>query len=124
MENNFINIFKNMVTNILDYMYEGYGYDMDNQLLYTDVENYNEALDADGYSDNGMKTFSSKDIDVIGYEDAIDVANANEYKKEVVQFVSENGANYTDLRQGICACGGNGTQKWACNDGSITPIEP
>jgi hypothetical protein len=29
-----------MNSNILDYMYEGYGYDMDNPLLYTDVENY------------------------------------------------------------------------------------
>ena len=47
-----------MVTNMLDYMYEGYGYDMDNQLLYTDVEKYNEALDKDGYADKGMQTFS------------------------------------------------------------------
>ena len=37
-----------MNTNILDYLYEGYGYDMDNQLLYTDVENYNEALSENG----------------------------------------------------------------------------
>ena len=92
-----------MVSNILDYMYEGYGYDMDNQLLYTDVENYDEALDKDGYSDNGMKTFASTDVGLIGHESALPTEDANEYK-EVGQFISENGANYTDLRFGVCAC--------------------
>ena len=92
-----------MVSNILDYMYEGYGYDMDNQILYTDVEKYNEALDKDGYCDNGMKTFASTDVGIIGHDAALDTPNANEYT-EVGQFISENGANYTDLRQGICAC--------------------
>ena len=62
-----------MVTNILDYMYEGYGYDMDNQLLYTDVENFNEATDDDGYSDNGMKTFASDDL---GFILTLDLGNA------------------------------------------------
>ena len=57
-----------MVTNMLDYMYEGYGYDMDNQLLYTDVEKYNEALDKDGYADKGMKTFSSNDWKITRYQ--------------------------------------------------------
>ena len=33
-----------MKANMLDYMYEGYGYDTDNQLLYTDVKNYDETL--------------------------------------------------------------------------------
>lgn len=94
-----------MVNNILDYMYEGYGYDMDNQLLYTDVEKYDEALDKDGYSDNGMKTLSSDDIAITGYEDRIPTEEANKYT-EVGQFTSENGANYTDLRQQICKCGG------------------
>ena len=37
-----------MNTNILDFMYEGYGYDMDNPLLYVDVENYNEMLSESG----------------------------------------------------------------------------
>lgn len=37
-----------MNSNILDYMYEGYGYDTDNQLLYVDVENYNETLSQNG----------------------------------------------------------------------------
>lgn len=101
-----------MVTNILDYMYEGYGYDMDNQLLYTDVEKYNESLDEDGYSDNGMKTFSSDDWNITGYQDRIPTEEDNKYK-EVQQFVSESGAKYTDLRQQICKCGGNGTHQWA-----------
>lgn len=92
-----------MNTNILDYMYEGYGYDMDNPLLYVDTENYNSALDADGYSDQGMKTFTSKDINIIGHEVGIDVVGANDFN-ELGQFISENGANYTDLRQGNCAC--------------------
>lgn len=87
-----------MNTNILDYMYEGYGYDMDNQLLYTSVENYNQVLDKNGQSDRGMKTIAA-----IGHEDGIDVVNANEYS-ELNQFISEEGANYTDLRQGICGC--------------------
>lgn len=93
-----------MNTNILDYMYEGYGYDMDNQLLYTDVERYNEALDSDGYSDNGMKTFTSTDIDILTHDSALETAEANEYK-EIGQFISEEGAEYTDLRQGNCRCG-------------------
>jgi len=105
-----------MVTNILDYMYEGYGYDMDNQMLYTDVEKYNESLDKDGYSDNGMKTFSSNDLKITGYEDRLPTENDNEYK-EVQQFVSENGANYTDIRQQICKCGGNGKSQWAYGKG-------
>lgn len=101
-----------MVTNILDYMYEGYGYDMDNQLLYTDVDSYKTALDKDGYSDNGMKTFSSNDWNITGYQEALPTENANKYK-EVPQFIGENGATYTDLRQQICKCGGNGAYQWA-----------
>jgi len=101
-----------MVTNILDYMYEGYGYDMDNQLLYTSVDSYKTALDKDGYSDNGMKTFSSNDWNITGYQKALPTENANKYK-EVPQFIGENGATYTDLRQQICKCGGNGTYEWA-----------
>ena len=92
-----------MKTNMLEYMYEGYGYDMDNQLLYTSVENYEKALDCNGYSDNGMKTFASKDIGVFGYENELDTVDANKYK-ELNQFISENGSNYTDLRQAICDC--------------------
>ena len=63
-----------MTTNILDYMFEGYGYDMDNQLLYTDVDSYKTALDKDGYSDNGMKTFSSNDWNITGYQEALPTA--------------------------------------------------
>lgn len=101
-----------MVTNTLDYMYEGYGYDLDNQLLYTDVEKYEEALDNDGYADKGMKTLSSNDWKITGYQDGIPTEKDNKYT-EVGQFVSESGAKYTDLRQQICKCGGNGTYQWA-----------
>ena len=91
-----------MNTNILDYMYEGYGYDMDNQLLYTDVENYEEALTEESkMSTSGMETFPFQGI--ISHESQLDVADARKYT-EVGQFISENGANYTDLRQGNCAC--------------------
>ena len=93
-----------MKSNMLDYMYEGYGYDMDNQLLYTDVEKYDEALDSDGYSDNGMKTFASKDLGIIGHDDALEVEKANEYKKEVIQFVSENGASTSTAACSITTC--------------------
>ena len=93
-----------MNTNILDYMYEGYGYDMDNQLLYCSVERYNTALDKDGYSDNGMKTFASNDIDILTHGNGMAVFEANEYT-EIGQFLSEEGPEYTDLRQGKCRCG-------------------
>ena len=92
-----------MITNILTYMYDGYEYDMDNPLLYTDPKNFNAALDEDGYGDMGMKTMSSNDLGVIGHEPELDVENARTYT-EVGQFISENGANYTDLRKGMCAC--------------------
>ena len=92
-----------MNTNCLDYMYEGYGYDMDNQLLYTDAETFNDALtEKSKMSTNGMETLAYQDIS--GYDAALDTPDANEYKKELIQFISEDGANYTDLRQQICDC--------------------
>ena len=88
---------------ILDYMYEGYGYDMDNPLLYTDVENYDEMLSESGkMSTDGMETLAYND-GPIGHEDPIPTEKDNEYK-EIPSFISEEGAKYTDLRQGICAC--------------------
>ena len=92
-----------MNTNILDYLYEGYGYDMDNQLLYTDVENYNEALSENGkMSTRGMETLAYND-GPIGHDPAIPTDKDNEYK-ELASFISESGAKYTDLRQGISDC--------------------
>jgi hypothetical protein len=91
-----------MVTNILDYMYEGYGYDMDNQLLYTDVEKYNEALTSgSSMSTNGMETLAHQGI--IAHDPAIPTEKDNKYI-ETVSFISESGAKYTDLRQQICGC--------------------
>ena len=96
-----------MVTNTLDYMYEGYGYDMDNQLLYVDVENYEEALTEDTkMSTAGMETLTYQGI--VGHEPQLEVEKAREYT-EIGQFISENGANYTDLRQGVCECNANGS---------------
>jgi hypothetical protein len=93
-----------MNSNILDYMYEGYGYDMDNQLLYTDVEKYDEALSENGkMSTRGMETLAYNN-GPIGHDDAIQTEKDNEYK-ELASFISESGAKYTDLRQGICDCG-------------------
>lgn len=92
-----------MNSNILDYMYEGYGYDMDNQLLYTDVEKYNEALTEDTkMSTAGMATLAHQGV--VSHDDAIPTEDDNKYK-EVPSFISERGAIYTDLRQGICGCG-------------------
>lgn len=91
-----------MNTNILDYMYEGYGYDMDNQLLYTSAEEFNEALTSgSSLSTNGMETLSYQGV--IGYENAIPTDKDNKYI-ETASFISESGAKYTDLRQGICSC--------------------
>ncbi len=91
-----------MNTNILDYMYEGYGYDMDNQLLYTGIDRYKEAHNENGISDNGMETFAHQGI--IGHDPQLDVVNARKWT-ELGQFRSENGANYTDIRPGMCDCG-------------------
>ena len=92
-----------MNSNILDYMYEGYGYDMDNPLLYTDVEKYDEALTEDTkMSTAGMVTLSHQGI--VSHDDAIPTEKDNEYK-ELASFISESGAKYTDLREGICGCG-------------------
>ena len=91
-----------MNTNCLDYMYEGYGYDMDNQLLYTSVENYDKALTEESkMSTNGMETLSHQGI--IDHDKQLDVIDARDYT-EVGQFLSEEGSNYTDLRKGVCDC--------------------
>jgi hypothetical protein len=83
-------------------MYEGYGYDMDNQHLYTDVEQYNEALNENGMSDCGMETLAHQGI--ITHDPRIPTEDDNKYV-ETISFISESGAKYTDLREGICGCG-------------------
>jgi hypothetical protein len=91
-----------MNSNILDYMYEGYGYDFDDQRLYDDPEKYDKALTEESkMATNGMETFSHQGI--VGHDPALEVEKANKYT-ELHQFISENGANYTDLRPRICAC--------------------
>ena len=95
-----------MNSNILDYMYEGYGYDTDNQLLYTDVNNFDETLSENGkMTTRGMETLAYND-GPIGHDQAIPTEEDNKYN-EVVSFISESGAKYTDLRQGICSCDHN-----------------
>ena len=93
-----------MNSNILDYMYEGYGYDTDNPLLYTDVENYDETLSENGKMTTcGMETLAYND-GPISHEDAIPTEEDNKCI-ELASFISESGTKYTDLRQGICGCG-------------------
>ena len=104
-----------MKANMLDYMYEGYGYDMDNQLLYTDVEKYNEALTSgSSMSTNGMETLAHQGI--ISHDPAIPTEEDNKYV-EIASFISESGAKYTDLRQGICDCGDSSTSSPVTNLG-------
>lgn len=92
-----------MNSNILDYMYEGYGYDTDNPLLYTDVEIFDETLSENGkMTTRGMETLAYNN-GPIGHDDSLHTENDNEYK-EIISFISESGAKYTDLRQGICDC--------------------
>lgn len=94
-----------MNSNILDYMYEGYGYDTDNQLLYVDVENYESALTEDTkMTTAGMATFAHQGI--TSHDPRIPTEEDNKYK-EVPSFISESGAKYTDLRQQICGCCGS-----------------
>jgi hypothetical protein len=91
-----------MNSNILDYMYEGYGYDTDNQLLYVDVENYEEALTEDTkMTTAGMATLAHQGI--ITHDPRIPTEEDNKYK-EVPSFISESGAKYTDLRKPLCGC--------------------
>ena len=93
-----------MNSNILDYMYEGYGYDTDNPLLYTDVEIFDETLSKNGkMTTRGMETLAYND-GPIGHDPAIPTEEDNKYV-EAASFISESGAKYTDLRQGICDCG-------------------
>lgn len=82
---------------MLEYMYDGWGFDRDDQILYT-VAGMSLRQDIDT---TGMKTLAQDGT--IGFDNALDVVNANEYT-EVCQFISENGANYTDLRFGKCGC--------------------
>jgi len=92
-----------MNSNILDYMYEGYGYDTDNPLLYTDVENFNETLSENGQmTTNGMETLAYNDGPV-GHDAAIPTEEDNTYT-ELGSFISQESPKYTDLRQGICSC--------------------
>ena len=91
---------------MLDYMYEGYGYDTDNQLLYTNVKNFDETLSENGkMTTRGMETLAYND-GPISHNPAIPTEDDNQYN-EVVSFISESGAKYTDLREGICGCGRN-----------------
>lgn len=87
---------------MIDYLYEGYGYDNDDQRLYT-LKHGEEARKQfiDGYSTEGMKTYAIQGV--LAFEDDLDTEEANKYS-QLGQFVSENGANYTDLRGPKCGC--------------------
>lgn len=65
---------------MLDYMYEGWGFDEAPQ---------------------GMATLA--DQNVVAYENQLNTVGARDYT-EIGQFVSENGSNYTDLRTPKCGC--------------------
>ena len=84
-----------MNSNILDYMYEGYGYDTDNQLLYVDVENYESALTEDTkMTTAGMATFAHQGI--TSHDPRIPTEEDNKYQ-EVTSVTSESVAKYNDL---------------------------
>ena len=86
----------------LEGAYDGYGYDMNDQVLYSDVEKYNEALSVSGeMSTNGMETLAYNNGPIV-HEDAIPTQSDNTYN-EIASFVSENDAQYTDLRFGDSA---------------------
>ena len=87
---------------MLDYMYEGYGYDLDDPRIYFE-ENLKEQTEygVDEYNTNGMKSLQAQDG--VCYEDQLPTEEANEYT-QIGQFISENGHPYTDLRQGRCKC--------------------
>ena len=85
---------------MLDYLYEGYGFDLDDPRIYFE-KNLKEQTDywVDEYNPNGMKTLQ----DGLCYDDQLPTEKANKYT-EVGQFVSEHYSCYTDLRQGRCKC--------------------
>ena len=92
-----------MNSNILDYMYEGYGYDTDNPLLYVNVENFDETLSKNGkMTTKGMETLAYNDGPV-GYDESLPTVDARNYN-EIMSFVEESLPEYTDFRQGICDC--------------------
>ena len=92
-----------MVANTLDYMYEGYGYDTDNPLLYVNVENFDETLSKNGkMTTKGMETLAYNDGPV-GYDESLPTVDARNYN-EIMSFVEERLPEYTDFRQGICDC--------------------
>ena len=92
-----------MVSNILDYMYEGYGYDTDNPLLYTNVENFDETLSENGkMTTRGMETLAYND-GPIGYDNSIPTVEDAQYT-EIMSFTEEDVPEYTDFRKGICDC--------------------
>ena len=69
--------------------------------IYREIK-YDKALTEESkMATNGMETFSHQGI--VGHDPALEVEKANKYT-ELHQFISENGANYTDLRPRICAC--------------------
>ena len=92
-----------MKANMLDYMYEGYGYDTDNQLLYVNVENFDETLSPSGeMTTNGMETLAYNN-GPIGHDKAIPTVEDANYN-EIMSFTEESVKEYTDLRQGKCNC--------------------
>lgn len=92
-----------MKANMLDYMYEGYGYDTDNQLLYVNVENFDETLSPSGeMTTNGMETLAYNN-GPIGHDEAIPTVEDANYN-EIMSFTEESVKEYTDLRQSKCNC--------------------
>ncbi len=88
---------------MLDYMYEGYGYDTDNQLLYVDVENFDKTLSPNGeMTTKGMETLAYNN-GPIGHDEAIPTVE-DVYYNEIMSFTEESLKPYTDLRQSKCDC--------------------
>lgn len=87
---------------MLEYGFEGYGYDNDDPRLWsvTSGKTFQDKF-VDGYSTNGMKTQAAQGNAT--FDEELDVVGANDYT-EVGQFVSENGAPYTDLRPSKNVC--------------------
>lgn len=89
---------------MLEYGFEGYGYDNDDPRLWS-VTQGKELQDkfVDGMSTQGMKTYAQQDT--VTFNEDLDVVNANDYT-ELGQFISQGNADYTDLRGPKCNCDG------------------
>lgn len=88
---------------MLNYLYEGWGFDNDDPRLWTVASGKTlQDMRDDGYSTEGMKTLAQQGT--IAYDEPLETETSEEHNTEADAFFSEHGSCYTDLRQEKCNC--------------------